>query len=406
MANNRQLQTIRNTNRSLDVVRPARPRSLWGNTWTLALQPSYFFQTLPQAADTRQWFWVAVLIIALIGWSAVREEQLRAVNGGGGAGAPVIPDFGGVPIDPGAGGGGGFDDLGGIPPGGIPEDFGAVPLGAFGGDAGGADISTTWVTFLIGISHTVLGWGVLAILLCVVSLFNGQRPTLGQNLQIAIWSALPFGIMAGLQLVFWSGGGRLGESGISGLLTQWEPYATLNPTVQALLMSLTARTTLFWLWSLLLIWFGARQALNGNFFAVLLVILMWISVLVFAPVLTGSIAAPEQELPPELMLPGEGVPGEGMPLPDGSMVMPDGSIFMPEGGEQESIEPLPDGMFTEVTLSPEEQAMIDEAGGEVEATAEADANAVEPTAARPARPESPNRPGNNNDVTPEATAGA
>jgi hypothetical protein len=148
---------------------------------------------------------------------------------------------------------------------------------------------------------------------------------------------------------------------------------------------------------------------------VLLVILMWISVLVFAPVLTGAIAAPEQELPPEMVLPEGDLPGEGMVLPDGgvvmpdgSIMMPDGSIIMPEGGDQGVIQPLPEGMFTEVTLSPEEQAMVDEASGEMEVTAEAEADAVEPaaTSARPPRPESPNRPGSSGNATPEATAGA
>ncbi len=312
---NRQIQPVRN--RDVQIIRQARPRSLWGQVWNIALQPNTFFLALPQApTNSRQWFWVAVLILALNGFSAVRQDAIS--SGGGGSSDPSISqgvDFsggGGVMIP-----GGSISAQPGGFPGGLPSDFGTPPDN--GSSGYGSDVSSTWVTALISGTTSLLGWFVLALILCEVPLFNGVRPNYGQNLQIAIWTTVPIGIMAGLQVIYIAATGAVGEPGVSGLLPLWKGYNELSPLLRSILLSFTSRLTVFWIWSLILIFIGARQALNGKVWAVLLVVVIWVSVVVMVPVITGNIAAPEVAVEP-------------LPEP---IVLPDADLSTSEGGQQE-----------------------------------------------------------------------
>ncbi len=303
---NRQIQPIRN--RDIQIIRQARPRSLWGQVWTVALQPNGFFLALPQTpSSSRQWFWVAVLILALNGFSAVRQDAL--INGGDVSQTPSIPqsspgDFSGNPagggFPTGPSGGSGFD-LGTN----TPTDTGSTT----------SDISSTWVTALISGTSILLGWFVLALILCEVPLFNGVRPSFGQNLQIAIWTTVPLGIMAGLQVIYFAAGGKVGAGGISGLLDYWKGYNDLSPILRSILLSLTSRLTVFWLWTLVLVYIGGRKALDGKVWAVGIVVVVWVLILVLVPVLTGAITAPtvaSTELPQPISLPEDGgVPSDG-----------------------------------------------------------------------------------------------
>jgi hypothetical protein len=283
---NRQIQPVRN--RDYAIIRQPRPRGVITQVVTVALQPTYFFRTLPNVADTRQWFWVAGLILILIGLSAVRQESLKSNDTNPALFVPP-PVENTAPINPGGNVTGGF-------PGSIPGGPGSVPPPETA--APPVDITSTWTTALISGSHIILGWFVLTILLCEVSLFNGVSPSLSQNMQIAIWTTVPLGIMAGLQLVYFADGGALRESGLAGLLNYWEGYKQLPTFVQSLLISLTSRLTIFWLWTLVLIYIGARNALRGKRWAVALVVIGWVIILTVAPVLTGVIAAPEQAASP------------------------------------------------------------------------------------------------------------
>ncbi len=289
---NRQIQPVRN---NYPLARQARPRGLVGQVWALALQPNYFFSTLPQVGDARQWFIVAVLILALNGFAAVRQEALAGGAGADAGGGAAIPgDLGGLPGDPfqSGGGPGGFD----------PGILAPQPQAP----AASGDIASTWVTALISGSHIILGWLILMVLLGLVPMFNGRRPNFGQNLQIAIWTSVPFGLMAGLQLIFYAAGGTVGAQGIAGLLTFWQPYQDMATFGQSLLLSLASRLTVFWVWSLALVFIGARSALQGKVWAVLIVVVVWALILVVAPVLTGAIAAPPKPeaevLPTEIPL--------------------------------------------------------------------------------------------------------
>jgi hypothetical protein len=253
---------------------------------------------------------VALLILALNGFSAVRQEALANGGGSGGEVAPIVQDnpgdFGGKPgafsISPGGGISaqpGGFPGGSGLDTGtGVPTDTGGPP----------SDISSTWVTALISATTILVGWFVLAVILCEVPLFNGVRPSFSQNLQIAIWTTVPLGIMAGLQVIYLAAGGKVGAGGISGLLDYWKSYNDLSPILRSILLSLTSRLTVFWVWTLVLIYIGGRNALNGKAWAVSLVVVVWVLIVVLVPVFTGAVSAPvvvNNDLPVPITLPSD-----------------------------------------------------------------------------------------------------
>jgi hypothetical protein len=303
----KQIQPVRN--RDYQITQRSRPRGLWGQVWMALLQPGYFFRTLPLMEDTRTWLWAAVLILALTGISAVRQDQM--LNGSTGSAPPVnfnnggggdmggLPG-GGFPISPVDGGGGGGGE--------IPFDPGIPPSNP--GAVSTADVSTTWTTALLASAAIVIGWFVLTVILSEVTLFNGRAPSLGQNLQVAIWATIPFALMAGLQLIYYAAGGQPRADGLSGLLSEWNAYTSLPDFWQSVILSLTSRLTLFWLWSLILIYIGARNALRGKRWASAIVVVVWAVLLVVVPVVTGTVKAPEDNVP-DILSPDSGIPGTG-----------------------------------------------------------------------------------------------
>ncbi len=319
---NKQIQPVRN--RDFQITQRTRPRGLWGQVWLSVLQPAYFFRTMPLLEDTRTWLWAAVLILALTGISAVRQDALLNGNAGapsidfgnvtpGGAtdssGRPTKSGFSAVPVD--GGGGGGETPFDSGIPSTIPGDLG-------GGST--SDVTTTWTTALLSGTGILIGWFVLTVILSEVTLFNGRAPSLGQNFQVAVWASIPFALMAGLQLIYYAAGGKVGGAGLSGLLVEWNAYDTLPAFWRSIILSLTSRMTLFWVWSLILIYIGARHTLQGKRWASVLVVVIWAILLVVVPVVTGAVKAPEtidETALPEITVPGESdipnellVPGE------------------------------------------------------------------------------------------------
>lgn len=339
----KQIQPV--TSRDIALARRSRPRGLIGQLSATLLEPGAFFRALPGNETSRQWVWVALLILALVGFSAVRQDALA-----GGA-ADSQPAF---PAALGSGGASPFPLEAG---GGAPASFDPGTLGA--GSPSAANVSATWTTALLAATGVIVGWMVQAVMLCEVSLFNGTAPRLGRNLQVAVWATVPVGLMAALQLLYFAAGGTAGEPGISGLLAEWEAYAGLPVFVKSVLLSLTSRLTLFWLWSLVLLYIGGRMALRGKTWAVLLVVVAWVLVLVLAPVLTGAVAAPETEAPaaelPEGLPNLFDLPSEPV-LPSGDETLPD--LLTPPPDENPSGSTFPDD-FEQVTEAPEATLPVD-----------------------------------------------
>lgn len=309
-----------------------RQRGLYGQITTALLRPALFFRTLPPAGETRQWLWAALIVLAVVGIATVRYAALSVdVPGDSGIVAPIDPVFdggggGGGRGGGGGGGGGGIPssdtDFGGLPPEGIP-DPNTPSTGA------SATVTEDLTTALLAASSVILGWLILTIMLIVVPMLRGHAPRIGMNLQVAVWSSLPLAVMAVIQLIYYAAGGNRGAPGIEGVVTALPEFSTWEPTVQALAISLASRFTIFWLWSLMLVYFGIRFSLNGWRIAALVIVLIWAVIQVGAPVLTGAITAPAPEVVDVLTdLPGDG----GMPLDMGQDMPEDLGIPSDMGG--------------------------------------------------------------------------
>lgn len=296
-------------------VVPTRARSLPGQVNMVLLRPVQFYRTLRTARDTRQWVVIGLVILILVGVSAVRHSQKS--NGETTTQTPEMGMEGGVPGDPFAPVDPGTVDpgMGAVDPGGSTEEDGAI-----------------WETALITASNYVAVWLILAVLLCNVSLIRGAAPRFDQNLQIAIWATLPLGLMAALQLLYFELGGKPGEPGISGLLSEWSGYQNLSNAEKDLLQSFAMRLTFFGLWALVLAYIGARQVLYGRRWASALIVVAWAALIIVLPVVLGTVKAPEVEVATEEMVP----PGmEGM-MPPGEGGMPEyGAGDYSEGGMPE-----------------------------------------------------------------------
>lgn len=336
--------------------------SVFSQISMVLLRPGAFFQHLPALRETRQWVWVGLIILALSGYSAIRQE--RAAN------APETSAEGETPVT----------DGGVIE--GDPFGGGAPPVTPAENTASQSDATQTWSTGLVRASVIVLEWLVLALLLCEVSFLNGTRPRFGKNLQISIWATVPLGLMAALQLVYVLAGGKFGEKGLTGIIPEWDGYNDLTKFQRSLVLSLASRFTLFWLWSLVLVYFGARYSLRGKRLANVAVVLAWALVLVLAPVLTKDIEAEDEVATittPEDGSGGEFIPEESFPsdqsFPPDSEILPEGESEFREGqnetdsGDSESIEE---------TVEPGEGDVSSEQPAESEETSSSEESSTEP----------------------------
>jgi hypothetical protein len=309
---------VRTTSSSLGFPYRQR-RGLVGNATTALLQPITFYRTFPAA---RHWLWAALFVLVMVGWSSVRQEALRQETPAAGV-AFELPPAEQFPADPG---------IGGIP-GGVPP--GLAPTGAPTTATAAPDISETLMTALVAAGGVVLAWVIQALLLILVSMLRGFAPSFGRNIQIAVWASLPLGVMALLQLIYIAAGGQGGRMGLSLLLDQWPGYAALPPFTQAALVSLLTQFTLFWLWSLILLYMGARHALDGSPTAAMLVVVFWGLIAVFAPVLTGAVTPPETTAADDVT-----APVDFSAAPPGEL---SGEFNIPQEGEaaQPSVEVIP-----------------------------------------------------------------
>ena len=126
------------------------------------------------------------------------------------------------------------------------------------------------------------------MLLCLVPMLRSYPPNIARSLQIAVWASLPLALMLGLRQFCFAAGGTGGSTGLSLILEQWDVYGTLPEVVKRVLAVFMSNLTLFGLWSLLLLYFGARYALNGRRWSVILVLLMWIAAATVVPAMISE----------------------------------------------------------------------------------------------------------------------
>lgn len=308
-------QMGRGPNGAYALTVPPRSRGLVSQATMVLVRPGEFFDALAVARGSRQWVWIAAVVLVLVGLSAVRYQSASeaAVSGD----QPVGGDLsGGVPVDPFGGGGvaveGSFDT--GFPDAGLPPTDVA---------SSEENVTDRWTTALIAGSNVLLAWGILAVLFGLVSLMNGRAPRFGHNVQVAVWASVPLGLMAGLQMIYFLMGGSAGASGLSGLLAEWSGYESLSEPAQKLAVSAAERLTLFALWMLVLAAIGGRHALRGRWWVVLPVVAAWAAIMVVLPVLAGTVDLPQSE---------DAAQGDGTEMLDPSMMDGGGMIEPDEGG--------------------------------------------------------------------------
>lgn len=247
------------------VMYKRRSRSLWGNVTSVLVQPVAFYEAFPA---TRQWMWVAAIILAVTGFSAIHQPSAVTSD----AGAVVVQEAPPPEMSSDGGPGGVF-----IPPNDV---SGGAPAAA------APDVSKTVMMALLAAGGVLLAWFIQALVLSEVSMISGARPRFGINLQISVWASVPLGLMLVIQQVYFAIGGKAGMMGVSLLLDKWPGFATLPAFSRSALTVLALNFTLFSLWNLVLLYLGGRHVLKGKRAAVLLVILIWVIIVTFVPALT------------------------------------------------------------------------------------------------------------------------
>ena len=228
------------------------PRGFMGELLTLVTHPIEFFKTLGNRQSSPHTLWIAILILLVLSITVLQTSATPA---------NTQQDMGGVPFEEMP-----FDQ--GFPP----EGGGIVPP-----ESSTSNPTASWTLVLTTIGKEVAQWGALAVLFSLVTLANGYMPSFGKNLEIAIWAAIPMALMAGLQLVFISGGGTITAAGFSGFLDEWATFASLDIRLQSIIHALASQMTLFWLWSIGLLYLGMRYTLRGKLVVVLFTLVMWVA---------------------------------------------------------------------------------------------------------------------------------
>ncbi len=259
------------TDMNLSIGRPTRRRGLFAALSMAILRPVQFFRELPAPSATRQWLFMGVLLLTLAAFTA------SYIN-------PVKPET-------------------------TQEQWSGV--------------------LLTGVQVLAMWFGLAAVLM-LVSLFQGKRPRLGHNLQIAIWSSVPLGAMAVLQIVYVASGGVINSRGITRVISNMETYPLWSPLMQQLMLSLAMHTHVFALWHLVLLFIGARQSLGGRRVTVALVLLVWVLIVMIVPMSLGLVQPPPDPVPVNNSSDFSSDTESPLPPEDsGSEPIPDGGGFVP-----------------------------------------------------------------------------
>lgn len=328
-------------------AQPKLPNGVWGQLRTLLFHPETFFKAL--STSTSAWLFMLVVLMLLTGASEVqRQQRLNASPSDG-----MNIDFGIPPMDTGMPMG--DPTMPEMPGGGVPLP--PSDMGGGGAPTGGQPI-TEQLEQILGATGSILGmWLVLTPLLAIVPFFNRSAPRWGRALKVAIWASVPLGVMALIQLAYYSAGGKAGEPGMFGIVDELPFYASLSAIQKSLVLSAASKLTLFHGWMLALVYLGARQTLRGKQVVVVIVMALWLMLMIFLPVATGAYKV-EEELPAVQTLPdgsmggensdfmGDEMPDEGMTGDNSEMSLEDaasGDVTSPDGestGEDAPVKPV------------------------------------------------------------------
>jgi hypothetical protein len=247
-------------------------RGIFDQVAALLIQPKIFFRTLPQS---RQWLWVAALVLVIFGFAASNQVKSDATSNDTAQSQ-------------------GFDLT-------LLQADAAAQTTTVGTQSaatqttGTADTNNALMSALLAACEVLVIWAGQVILLCVIPMLGGRPPRIGRSLQIAVWATLPLALMLVLRQIYFAAGGTGGAVGLSLLLEEWDGYATLPTGAQRLLAAFMSNISVFWLWSLLLLYCGARYALGGKYWSATLLIVIW---MVAVPAVTALVSDPVTTVSP------------------------------------------------------------------------------------------------------------
>jgi hypothetical protein len=256
---------------------PRTSQGLVGQMGTVLLQPRAFFR---QTLYGRQWLWVASLILVIFGFTASNQMHAGTTSTSTNSSTSQAQSFDLTLLQTGTG-----DQT---------TDTTTQPS-AIQTTTDTADTNTMLMSALLAACGVLAMWGGQILLLSLVPMLNGHRPKIGRSLRIVVWASLPLALMLGLRQLYFAAGGTGGAVGLSLLLDEWDGYTALAPGAQRLLAAFLSNISLFWLWSLILLYCGARYGLNGKRWVAVLVVLVWITAV---PTVTALVSEPVTTVAP------------------------------------------------------------------------------------------------------------
>jgi hypothetical protein len=252
---------------------------LFNQIITLLTHPIAFFKHMPR---TRHWVFIAALILFIAGFTGSAQSTGNSTSASPSASSSAVSST--AATAPQAAGSARSQATSGTGA----NTTAAAPVATSEQQNTGQDAKTMLMTGLLAASGLLAMWVGQSALLCLVSMFRSYAPNPGRSLQIAVWASLPLALMLVLRQIYFAMGGTGGSLGLSLLLTQWDGYASLGLAARRVLEVFMSNISLFTLWNLLLLYFGARYALSGNRLSVMLVTAMWIVSAALVPALAGS----------------------------------------------------------------------------------------------------------------------
>lgn len=308
---------------SASVAQTSRsPQGIMGQIAALLTQPKTFFRSMPQG---RHWLWIAGLVLAIFGFAASNQGQPDTTTDDAsqsqGFNLTLLQDSTTTPT----------------------TNASAQPA-ATQSTTNNADTNTVLMSALQAASSVLIMWAGQVVLLCLIPMQKGHPPKVGHSLQIAVWASLPLALMLGLRQIYFAAGGTGGAVGLSLLLEKWDHYASLSSGAQRLLAAFMSNITVFWVWSLLLLYYGARHTLGGKYWVAALVIMIWIAAV---PAVTVLVSDPVTTVSPRATTPGavesQSDDETGTSSPAASQPFNMGGGFPSGGGEPPSGDGMPQG---------------------------------------------------------------
>ena len=245
------------------------------------LRPVAFFKSM---SNRNAWLPIAALILAIYGYTATTQIQSTSLQTTADSAVQITGNATSESE--------GFD-LSLLAASATPAE--SITSATGSADTTAATSDETLMNALLAATGVLIVWFCQAVMLTLISMLSGYFPRMAKSFQIAIWASLPLAIMLILRNIHYASGGAGGSLGLSLLLESWGDYAALPVYGQRTIAVFLSNLTLFWLWNLMLLYFGARYALGGRRFVIVFVLAVWIAL---STILPAFLSEPTTEATP------------------------------------------------------------------------------------------------------------